>query len=71
MEICEGTLNGIAENILRKRYYQKDENGEPIENYIGLCQRVVNHVCKNESPEIKEKILIRKQDGESKIILNP
>jgi len=30
----------VREDILRERYYRKDENGNPVEDWNGLCERV-------------------------------
>jgi ribonucleoside-diphosphate reductase alpha chain len=30
----------VREDILRERYYWKDENGNPVEDWVGLCKRV-------------------------------
>lgn len=52
-----GTLSPIAEEVATKRYYHKNDQGEIIENWEGLANRVVNHVCKNEDDEYKTSIL--------------
>ena len=52
----EYCLNPIAENICKQRYYLKDDDGNPIENWPKLSWRVVNYVCKNESQEFKDEI---------------
>jgi len=49
-------LSERAEQICRKRYYQKGDDGQPIEDWAGLCWRVVNYVCKKEDDEFKNKI---------------
>jgi ribonucleoside-diphosphate reductase alpha chain len=49
-------LTPEAENICKKRYYQKDENGIPIETWPDLVKRVVDHVCKNENEKYKTRI---------------
>jgi ribonucleoside-diphosphate reductase alpha chain len=38
----------ITEDVLRKRYFLKDENGEVIEDWEGLCGRVAKAVSQNE-----------------------
>jgi ribonucleoside-diphosphate reductase alpha chain len=38
----------IREDVLEKRYYLKDENGEAIEDWKGLCKRVSDFVAQNE-----------------------
>ena len=47
-------LSAVAEDICNKRYFQKDDDGNPIEDWNDLSWRVVNHVCKNESQEFKD-----------------
>lgn len=49
-------LSDIAEQICQKRYYQRDENGNVIEDWHGLVTRVVNHVCQNEDQEFKDEM---------------
>jgi len=49
-------LSPIAQDICERRYFIKDENGKVVEDWQGLVQRVVNHVCKNEPEEKKKKI---------------
>lgn len=39
----------ITEDVLRKRYFLKDESGEVIEDWEGLCGRVVKAVSQKES----------------------
>jgi ribonucleoside-diphosphate reductase alpha chain len=38
----------ITEDVLRKRYFLKDEKGEVIEDWEGLCGRVAKAVSQNE-----------------------
>lgn len=38
-------LTDTAETVLNRRYYLKDENGNPIENWETLCRRVANAVA--------------------------
>jgi ribonucleoside-diphosphate reductase alpha chain len=38
----------ITEDVLRKRYFLKDEQGEVIEDWQGLCTRVAKAVSQNE-----------------------
>lgn len=51
------TLNETGEKIAKSRYYQKNEQGEVIENWNDLVTRVVNHVCRNESDDYKNKMV--------------
>lgn len=37
----------ITEDVLRKRYFLKDEKGEVIEDWEGLCSRVAKAVSQN------------------------
>jgi ribonucleoside-diphosphate reductase alpha chain len=48
--LSEGGENrmSITEDVLRKRYFLKDENGEVIEDWEGLCGRVAKAVSQNE-----------------------
>jgi ribonucleotide reductase alpha subunit len=58
-KVLEGSdvvLSPIAEDICKKRYYQKDENGQIKENWHLLTKRVVDFVCCNEPEEIKKQI---------------
>jgi ribonucleoside-diphosphate reductase alpha chain len=52
----DSVLTPIAEDVARKRYYHKDDQGNPKENWEGLSRRVVNHVCRNEDEEFKDQI---------------
>ncbi len=38
-------LTDTAETVLERRYYLKDEQGNPLENWEGLCRRVANAVA--------------------------
>lgn len=38
-------LSDIAEEILKERYYLKDEEGNIIENFDGLCKRVSKYIA--------------------------
>jgi len=38
-------LTDTAETVLERRYYLKDEQGKPLENWEGLCRRVANAVA--------------------------
>lgn len=49
-------ISEIAEDICKKRYYQKDESGKCVETWPDLVSRIVNHVCKNEDEKIKSEI---------------
>jgi ribonucleotide reductase alpha subunit len=41
----------MREDILKKRYYRKNEKGEVIENWPELCKRVAKAVALNETEE--------------------
>lgn len=56
-EIKEFKLNETGEKVAVSRYYQKNDKGEIIENWSGLVLRVVNHVCRNESTDFKNKLI--------------
>lgn len=49
------TLTEAGERLAQTRYYKKDDNGNVIENWEQLARRVVNHVCKDEDDDFKEK----------------
>ena len=55
-ELPSSPLSPIAQQVCEKRYFQKDKDGNIIEDWKGLVTRVVNHVCKNEDEEFKEEI---------------
>ena len=38
-------LTDTAETVLERRYYLKDEQGKPLENWEALCRRVANAVA--------------------------
>jgi len=38
-------LTDTAETVLERRYYLKDEQGKPLENWETLCRRVANAVA--------------------------
>jgi len=38
-------LTDTAETVLQRRYYLKDEQGKPLENWESLCRRVANAVA--------------------------
>src|SRR5665647_1467588 len=38
-------LTDTAETVLERRYYLKDEQGKPLENWERLCRRVANAVA--------------------------
>lgn len=41
----------MREDILRERYYWKDENGNPVEDWTGLCRRVARNLANDENEE--------------------
>lgn len=49
-------LSPNAEHVAQKRYYHKDDQGKPVENWEGLSHRVVDYVCCNETEQFKEQI---------------
>ena len=49
-------LTAVAQQVCEKRYFQKDNNGQIIEEWEGLTNRVVNHVCKSENDQFKERV---------------
>lgn len=52
----ESPLKPAAEEKCRKRYYQKDDEGNPKEDWRGLVSRVVNHVCRDEPEAFQKKV---------------
>jgi len=54
-ESSNGHLSQMAESICQKRYYMKDADGNPAEDWIKMCWRVVNHVCPDDTKEYKQK----------------
>ncbi len=42
------SLTPVAQQVCEKRYFQKDKDGNIIEDWNQLVTRVVKHVCKNE-----------------------
>ena len=55
-DVQDSPISKRAEEICQKRYYQKDKDGNPIEDWNALITRVINHVCKKENEEFKEAI---------------
>ena len=50
--------NKLSENalkVLEKRYFIKDTNGKPIEDWESLCNRVSFHIARAEKEENREK----------------
>ena len=41
----------MREDILRERYYWKDENGKPMEDWAGLCKRVAGALARDKKQE--------------------
>jgi ribonucleoside-diphosphate reductase alpha chain len=56
MQIDNTPLCGVGDKVVRERYLKKDADGNFIENWSGLCKRVVDHVCVNENKEFKDQI---------------
>lgn len=48
-------LSYVAEQVCQKRYYRKDEDGNSIEDWKTLTNRVVNYVCQKEDDKFKSK----------------
>lgn len=48
-------LTSIAEQVCKKRYYQKDDDGNIKEDWESLANRVVNYVCHKEETPFKRK----------------
>ncbi|MBK8466502.1 MAG: adenosylcobalamin-dependent ribonucleoside-diphosphate reductase [Chloracidobacterium sp.] len=44
-----------AQKVISKRYSLRDENGEPIEAWADIVNRVVGHVSKAETDPVKQK----------------
>lgn len=44
-----------AQKVVSKRYSLKDENGEPIETWADIVRRVVGHVSRAETDDIRQK----------------
>ena len=44
-----------AQKVVSKRYSLKDENGEPIETWGDIVRRVVGHVSRAETDDIRQK----------------
>jgi ribonucleoside-diphosphate reductase alpha chain len=44
-----------AQRVVAKRYSQKDERGEPLEDWSDICLRVVGHVAQAETDEVKRE----------------
>lgn len=44
-DMLKQKLTETAETVLSRRYYLKDENGTPLENWETLCRRVANAVA--------------------------
>lgn len=45
-----------AEKVVSKRYSLRDENGQPVETWADIVRRVVGHVSRAETDEIKQKL---------------
>ena len=54
--MADSPLSAVAQQICERRYFQKDKDGNIIEDWSNLVNRVVNHVCKNENKEYQEQI---------------
>jgi len=44
-DMVQQKLTDTAEAVLARRYYLKDENGTPLENWESLCRRVANAIA--------------------------
>jgi ribonucleoside-diphosphate reductase alpha chain len=45
-----------AQKVVSKRYSLRNENGEPVETWADIAQRVVDHVSKAETDPVKQKL---------------
>ncbi|MDH4318378.1 MAG: ribonucleoside-diphosphate reductase, adenosylcobalamin-dependent, partial [Desulfobulbaceae bacterium] len=45
VKLPEQKLTETAETVLKRRYYLKDADGAPLENWEGLCRRVADAVA--------------------------
>ncbi len=52
--ITTSPLTDIARQVCERRYFKKDDDGKFIEDWEGLTERVVNHVCKGDTQEFRE-----------------
>ncbi|HEC63888.1 MAG TPA: hypothetical protein ENI23_01185, partial [bacterium] len=50
------SLMPVAQQVCEKRYFQKDKDGNIIEDWDQLVSRVVKHVCKNENDDFRKAI---------------
>lgn len=50
------SLTPIAQQVCEKRYFQKDKDGNIIEDWNQLVSRVVKHVCKDENDDFQKAI---------------
>ena len=50
------SLTPIAQQVCEKRYFQKDKDGNIIEDWNQLVSRVVKHVCKDENDDFRKSI---------------
>ncbi len=50
------SLTPIAQQVCEKRYFQKDKDGNVIEDWNQLVSRVVKHVCKDENDDFQKSI---------------
>ncbi len=46
-------MSSIREDVLRKRYFRKDGNGAPVEDWPGLCGRVARALARDEAEELE------------------
>ena len=47
-------LTPVAQQVCEKRYFQKDKDGNIIEDWNQLVSRVIKHVCKNEDDDFQQ-----------------
>ena len=45
----------MREDILRERYYWKDPQGNPMEDWAGLCRRVAGNLSNDEDEEEEDE----------------
>ncbi|MHA2279856.1 MAG: LAGLIDADG family homing endonuclease [Promethearchaeota archaeon] len=50
------TLTPVAQQICEKRYFQKDKDGNTVENWSELVTRVIGHVCGKEDEQFRQRV---------------
>jgi len=54
--MSDSPLTAVAQQVCEKRYFQKDNDGNIVENWNDLVTRVVSHVCKHEDEQYRKKV---------------